>query len=438
MPRSKKLHYDYALISRMATHNHSEYVDKLKPAEREVHNQRAAYLQQQGWNALPSSEEFDIRDHEYFGVAYYKFDTEARCITDIVIGHRGTQFNQANLLADLQIAEKRAPDILLEGALPYFDALVQYLSKVDIRGIKIIHTGFSLGGFIAAAATANQIPEWENVYSVTFDAPGIDYLVSDSNKRCASKIINYVTSPNVVNTCNKHIGKVRQLKFFLNDSSPLPEKIIARLKKGLSLKFENPNTTIILMHTTKSHDMDKIIENIDKSKGLKYKTVTQWPTALIEPVYGLKPSLPTRMSHFGADNFGAIMLSAVALSVQGGAHMASCLLWEMTKRPILEGQSEEGITHFNYRRQDEVIYAEATPADNAIIETNPRQNTSVVQMSMFASATNARVMVSNRDTHMSPQTTNQLTQSSTRHNVRKTEETEVKNNTFSAQLKFAG
>jgi hypothetical protein len=129
------------------------------------------------------------------------------------------------------------------------------------QNIKIIHTGFSLGGFIAAACVIKKY-DTNNRYAVTFDSPGYDYLLpSKPNEKFKEHFINYVAYPNLINTCQSHIGKIIQI-----------------FKPG------TPNADIInisvieIFYTYSNHQIRKFVDVL--SKGIKlYPVICNWPKA---------------------------------------------------------------------------------------------------------------------------------------------------------------
>ena len=104
----------------------------------------------------------------------------------ILIAHRGTQFELIeNVIADIQIAMGENPNVIMSHAEKYENAVLNKL--VNNKNCKItsstviMHTGFSLGGYLAAESLLSEsnqkirkkygIQE-ENVFAVTLDAPG--------------------------------------------------------------------------------------------------------------------------------------------------------------------------------------------------------------------------------------------------------------------------
>lgn len=225
-----------------------------------------------GWNSLETSEQKKIGTQlGYLGRAYFK---EVKDGVHLVIAHRGTCFNEwGNILADVSIAAQKQP-IILKSALEYQSCLLEeFMKHKNIESLT--HTGFSLGGFIAGALTVNS-----KASAVTFDSPGIAYLSFDEKQKNSIKkgqIINYVTIPNIVNTCNEHLGEIRQLKM----NPPLEYNHVARCKISLNLKELLHKQVITFMdegkeqilNTLNSHNLDNIKHSVIKSEKSTFKKV---------------------------------------------------------------------------------------------------------------------------------------------------------------------
>ena len=206
--------------------------------------------------------------HLFFGVAFFK--KEKNRVT-IVIAHRGTIVShKGNILADLDIAESRKPAIMNE-ALEYEK---QILSMKEINdeqlNVTLIHTGFSLGGYIAAACAVKPFQRVRgDKLAVVLDAPGIETLTADEYKKYENKIMNYFLVPNVINTCNKHVGKMFQIKSNL-DSKNEDVEISYQLDSIAALEQEFTNTI-------NSHSLD-LFKDLTRNYAI-IKRVVEWPIA---------------------------------------------------------------------------------------------------------------------------------------------------------------
>lgn len=187
-----------------------------------LYTARQTTLEQQGWQLLSSSDGVISKKNGYQGIAYLKPPLPNQK-PEVAIVHQGPIFDKvADLIIDIAIAKNARPAILndaisfLDHLLPQMTKLIQMRSDVlDHPMIEITHTGFSLGGYLAGACAMLSKPL--NSQAVTFDAPGIGSL-QIYNVKNAKNIINYLTSPNLVNTCNEHIGEVRQFVFWKQEN----------------------------------------------------------------------------------------------------------------------------------------------------------------------------------------------------------------------------
>lgn len=301
---------ELALFCAMASYRAYSEINKLSASALAEHKKREAFLKRAQWCMLPTSEEVKIGHEEgYFAVAYYKINHEL-AEAEVVIAHRGTCLNKGNIISDMIIMEgwkgndtlEFPPRIITKAAAGYLnkifgheffynfiktnDLLLSHEGKrYPIR--RIIHTGFSLGGFIAGfCAGCSQSDE---VYALTIDAPGLsDVELMFAGEDNNNKIVNYVTTPNLVNTCKKHVGEIRQITHFINNDAVNDNKdvkIIFDLNKISDLQyliFGVPE----LIDTLESHNINSII----KSNLLDYRVVAQWPTADNQLIYGQCPN----------------------------------------------------------------------------------------------------------------------------------------------------
>ena len=181
-----------------------------------------------------------------------------------------------NVIADIQITIDEKPNVIMNDAGKYEDAVLNELvsgQKCKITSSTVIlHTGFSLGGYLAAASLLSernkQIRETygiqeENVFAVTLDAPG--FKNNQANGFYSNRITNYVTRPNLVNTCNRAIGKVIQiLNYKSNDTATYLETVGDLMKE-------------IKDNTLESHNLEKLVEVLKKR--IKTHEVSNWPEA---------------------------------------------------------------------------------------------------------------------------------------------------------------
>lgn len=387
--------YEYTLLCSMASNREQHTLNNLGEATRNTHHTREATLAEQEWRSLPTSEEFSIQNpHGYFGVAYIKVKPGTREIEEIVIAHRGTCFNKiGNILADIEIAQGIPPKIL-EAATSYLNTL--FAQYPNINPTKITHTGFSLGGFIAGACAG--LSNCSKTHAVTFDAPGIAHMkhLFSRNPGLENRIVNYVTIPNLVNTCNAQVGSVRQIHsshlqdglktenevaFELNLSdlglSSLPElasmhtstDLLAWLneKEKQELKSDNTNKTMAeLTRTLYSHNLGEIINTAQAhtEKMLPYCAVFQWPTASNTLIYDSRPHTDRSLTTYDIDGILSLLLNLCAVTAQAARHVVVQRLWEHTQK-VHNGQIV-GIVGICHTRCNSIYYT-ATDFWNASI-----------------------------------------------------------------------
>jgi GTPase SAR1 family protein len=220
-------------------------------------------LNEQGWIKFRDSvSDCEKNTNGYVGVAYKQLSIDKSECYRVAFAHQGPSFNKfGNIDADLAIALSEKPKIIKD-ALNFEKTtmeLIQNSDSIDKKTFKIIHTGFSLGGFIAASCVLDKMTQ-KNYFAVTFDAPGCKFLLPENNHNLKSESIsNYVTQPNLVNTCQEHVGKIIQLFKPNNETNQV------------SLTVDE------LINTYKTHNRKDLIDLLGKS--LKLHPVNIWPKA---------------------------------------------------------------------------------------------------------------------------------------------------------------
>jgi hypothetical protein len=410
MPKILSKHKDYLLLCNMVSNREKKTLDELKktPRKKKEFEQHVAdenQLKENGWIPLDTSEELNVTGEGYFGVAYYKIwrDQKGDKYAEVVIAHRGTCFDEkGNILADVQIAQQQPPKILNKSR-EYIAELFKcdlfkststdkefYFTRngEEIPVKKIIHTGFSLGGFIAGACACLSYPSQSN--AVTFDAPGVAYLQFPDKDKKSRRVINYVTVPNLVNTCNEHYGEVRQVcgfnkpqkanvKFNISDLSDLGFAV--SLKNATSIHWtpdmtKHAHQTCLafeeLTETSKSHDREELRAK-SISSDAEYKVVASWPVATtINFSYGTKPQEDIGLIPISFNNsFLDLVFQLAGGYVQMKKHSMATDLWEATKRTDNFGVTE-GVIGAKYVRSNSVSYSQqpAVANNNQIATTN--------------------------------------------------------------------
>jgi hypothetical protein len=252
-------------------------------------------LNEQGWiKFCDTVSDCEKNTNGYVGVAYKQLSIDKSECNRVAFAHRGTSLKEpGNIDADLAIALSEKPKII-QDAINFEKTTLKLIMEshhVDEKTFEIIHTGFSLGGFIAAACVLDKITQ-KNYYGVTFDAPGCKYLLPKRNQNLKSEsIVNYVTLPNLVNTCQEHVGKIIQLFEPNNETN------------DASLSVDE------FINTYKTHNQKYLIDLLSKS--LKLHPVNIWPIA----TYNLeKENLEEIIKMFKSSDSETIFSSIVKIS----------------------------------------------------------------------------------------------------------------------------
>ncbi|MEL6152914.1 MAG: NB-ARC domain-containing protein, partial [Bacteroidota bacterium] len=140
--------------------------------------------------------------------------------------------------------------------------LEQALAIAKKEKCTLTTTGHSLGGWLAqvtAFIAKDQYPE-QHVKAITFDSPGAKPMLEQIKPRNVPlkldylDITNYLSSPNLINACNLHVGTVYRIVF---------ERFVNKLGK----------------YTLESHDMANFLQAFDMQTGkaLRCVEVKDWP-----------------------------------------------------------------------------------------------------------------------------------------------------------------
>lgn len=240
-------------------------------------------LKEMGWMELTKRDYGEIPknftniDYNYNGVVFLKEELDQVLIA---IAHRGTQFDHlGNVIADLEIVDNGYTQIVrygLELEKRALDYVIKNVCRDNLKKtVRLVHVGFSLGGFIAAFC-AKEVVNYTNIkrfvkYGVSLDAPGVlKDILRDEDLH--SNVVNYFIVPNLVNTCNQHIGK----KYQICDDS-----LNVKTRQG-NVDIELALSQIHLIseeldHTLRSHNLDLLLDLTRNS--LNLRRVRRWPLA---------------------------------------------------------------------------------------------------------------------------------------------------------------
>lgn len=176
-----------------------------------------------GWQILKCSEgkpvHWNDRENDsYFGTAF--INRECRFG---IIAHRGTEFSFSlseikglikDVSADLEEVLGNQVGHQQNSALAFSNQALRILKSKGYNTVG--HVGHSLGGWLAQLSVYHQVTEGkEELFAVTLDNPGTASMIKeiasryDINRKVFLRdldVSNFLSYPNVVNTCHEHIG----------------------------------------------------------------------------------------------------------------------------------------------------------------------------------------------------------------------------------------
>jgi hypothetical protein len=178
-------------------------------------------------DCLPDDEKWKIDqvkegESGYFGAIYINDE-----IQQVVLAHRGTDSLKA-ILEDMR-------GILLNRMSPHKEEAFIFVANAinlvrDKKSYRLSFTGHSLGAFLAELSVfyAHDHFNFRDVNAVTFESPGskesLEQMQSNLKRISLEQldIVGYVSYPNLINTCNKHVGTLYHIKPNLGDHGWVP------------------------------------------------------------------------------------------------------------------------------------------------------------------------------------------------------------------------
>jgi ankyrin repeat protein len=243
-----------------------------------------------GWKLLTTASNRNTKNG-YFGAAYCHPEHQ-----QVVIANRGTKFtNLGALWSDIKGVLHNQYVQQMESASTFAHKVVEVLRNVNQEkgtSFHVFFTGHSLGGWLAQVTTfttkyvmmeQNTFLKSDNEthsfhpHTVVFDSPGCKDMLSQMADKFDVRldgrsidiehldITSYLSAPNLINTCNLHLGMVYRIFPDLSEKSWL-EKYTP--------------------YTIQAHGMDNIVQVFDPETGqvrkdeqgnLKIKVVVDWP-----------------------------------------------------------------------------------------------------------------------------------------------------------------
>ena len=293
-----KLHpndFIHGLLSSYVYQENTEGSD-IKFDEDNVNNRHNEYLK--GWKV---HRVFDVPDSgKYYAAIYANEETK-----QMVLAHRGTTVEWMDLFKSdsplkTDIRGILGDDIIKQQVEAYI-ATKESVKYTREKGCFLSITGHSLGAWLAELSTYHCYKDFEyyGVKAVTFDSPGtknsmdkfksnIDGAKTNFDPGIQLDITTYLSAPNIVNSCNKHIGNVYRV--FPKVSVPkLIEKYLPYLEK---IPYISNN--LFMLHGLLSilgHGLDLILEQFNPQTGKphNHKQILDWPEieyVLTEPIKG--------------------------------------------------------------------------------------------------------------------------------------------------------
>ena len=244
-----------------------------------------------GWKLLTTASN-SSRKNGYFGAAYWHPEHQ-----QVVIAHRGTKPTSLGaVFTDVAgvIFKHHVPQ--MGSASTFAHKVVEVLREVNQEKgpiFQVFFTGHSLGGWLAQITTfttkylkmegdtflkSDSVFQTFHPHTVVFDSPGCRDMLSQMTDKFDVRldgrsidieqldITSYLSAPNLINTCNLHVGTVYRIFTCLSDMSWL-EKHTA-------------------LYNLAAHRIDKIVDFFDPEKGqvhkdeqgkLKMRVVVDWP-----------------------------------------------------------------------------------------------------------------------------------------------------------------
>ncbi|CAF0937896.1 unnamed protein product [Adineta ricciae] len=240
----------------------------------------------------------DTDDTGYYGIAIQHNETK-----QIVIAHRGTNFDIKNVLLHTNFY------LYTLTALEQFRVAQKFTEKfrqrINSTGI-LWHTGHSFGGAIAEFLVANEtlFNQQTLSFAVTFDSPGIMEILEKHHhhskieknlpKSNEFPVIGYLSVPNIINTMGTHIGltlRLSPLPPFSKEYDILFQNIIDQVKKDFNQYKKNID--IIINHFLAQlhwHSMKTIIETFNLFSDMNgfsilTKPVIKWPLGTQQSIH---------------------------------------------------------------------------------------------------------------------------------------------------------
>ncbi|MCC8372204.1 MAG: tetratricopeptide repeat protein [Rickettsia endosymbiont of Pseudomimeciton antennatum] len=225
---------------------------------------------------------------KYYAVLYVN-----RQDHQLVLAHRGTVFEILDMFKSISPVSTDIKGIL-EGHIdrPQQSAAYKSCGKTveyaKEQGYHLSFTGHSLGAWLAELALYHCCKDYNymEAKAVTFDSPGSykSFKQLKSNvktpdnkfKEADLPIVSYLSAPNVVNSCNEHVG---QEIYRIYPKIPTSNSIAAWL-----MQQALPTWALYGLFSISGHSLDLILETFSSETGkpVQYDRVKDWPVIKYE------------------------------------------------------------------------------------------------------------------------------------------------------------
>ena len=223
-----------------------------------------------GWVKLKTSfNDHDIKSHQgYLGLALVNDSRK-----EIVVSHRGTEFNDKNprRIFKTPYYNLKSDSLIFFDKLPHESQLALVFSEMvcnENPGYEIIQVGHSLGGFHAMVCAYVN-----NHYAITFDPPGckeilikIDQKLDDKKLK---KLYAFFMAYNLINQVGVQVGNV----YVKNSPEALQDIYQTKSIKRFSTTKETHSLINFIEHIkTVSHDPRHVVDDIAFAKHIVSNT----------------------------------------------------------------------------------------------------------------------------------------------------------------------
>jgi hypothetical protein len=332
----------------------------------------------------------EVHDYPEFG-RYYAVSYTNTQTRQLVLAHRGTTFEWMDLF-NTESPSKTNLTGVLAGDIVAQQKLVYSVTKRVAEYARDNHyhfstTGHSLGAWLAEISVYYSVFEFKHpTKAVTFDSPGsikmVDFgpnILTHENTRDIKhlEITTYLSAPNFVNTCHRHIGQVYQLY-------PDYEKEKWRISKVILPKYE-------ALWSIFGHSLTLLLATFDPITGKpprdKITRMARWPVINYFPRKTTGQHMLTGFKNIGAKLFGEekfgplyqetneelLIISLLKLIIDIGKaridHTQYLKCWELLQSPPTEITSSKEKIGYEFSLKYEASYEPASkdPATNKLI-----------------------------------------------------------------------